>query len=144
MTQPGWFSFCADRKTTPASRSAEATRYFLDRSATPPCGDARRGKGDTMRVIRLAGLVTLALMTAPAFGQKPCESMTGLQLPHTTISSSTMVAEGPFSDTVAVTVPAHCEVNGITRPTKDSEIKFALWLPATGWNGKYTQIGNGG
>src|SRR5438094_3878852 len=31
------------RKTTPASRSAEASRRFLDRSATPPCGDARRG-----------------------------------------------------------------------------------------------------
>src|SRR5437763_6777972 len=31
------------RKTTPASRSAEASRHFLDRSATPPCGDARRG-----------------------------------------------------------------------------------------------------
>jgi hypothetical protein len=32
-----------DRKTTPASRSADAPRHFLDRSATPPCGDARRG-----------------------------------------------------------------------------------------------------
>src|SRR6185295_14966740 len=42
-TQPGWFSFCIHRKTTPASRSAEASRYLLDRSATPPCGDARRG-----------------------------------------------------------------------------------------------------
>src|SRR3989442_1786381 len=52
-TQPGWLSFCIHRKTTPASRSAEASRY-LDRSATPPClrlravalalhgGDARR------------------------------------------------------------------------------------------------------
>src|SRR4029079_16307941 len=32
-----------DRKTTPSSREADASRYFLDRSATPPCGDARRG-----------------------------------------------------------------------------------------------------
>src|SRR5262245_39574208 len=32
-----------DRKTTPASRSADASRYLLNRSATPPCGDARRG-----------------------------------------------------------------------------------------------------
>src|SRR5438093_152607 len=43
LTQPGWFSFCSHRKTTPASRSAEASQYFFDRSATPPCGDARRG-----------------------------------------------------------------------------------------------------
>src|SRR5213594_4962145 len=37
------FLFVLIRKTTPASRSAEASRRFLDRSATPPCRDARRG-----------------------------------------------------------------------------------------------------
>src|SRR5262249_20350912 len=42
-TQPGWFSICDYRKTTPSSRLADASRYFLDRSATPPCSDARRG-----------------------------------------------------------------------------------------------------
>src|SRR5882724_11670568 len=43
LTQPGRFSICFHRKTTPASRSAEASQSFFDRSATPPCGDARRG-----------------------------------------------------------------------------------------------------
>ena len=33
----GGFPFVRDRKTTPSSRS------FHDRSATPPCGEARRG-----------------------------------------------------------------------------------------------------
>src|ERR1051326_3979114 len=37
------FLFVLSRKTTPASRSAEASRNFIDRSATPPCIDARRG-----------------------------------------------------------------------------------------------------
>src|SRR5206468_11997799 len=32
-----------NRKTTPASRLAEASQHFLNRSPTPPCGDARRG-----------------------------------------------------------------------------------------------------
>src|SRR2546425_68028 len=36
------------RKTTPSSRSTDASRYFLDRSATPPCGDARRGVAPTV------------------------------------------------------------------------------------------------
>ena len=40
--------------------------------------------------------------------------------------------------------PAHCAVQGIIRPTKDSEIHFELWIPASGWNGKYVQLGNGG
>src|SRR5262249_18614600 len=34
---------CFHRDTTPASRTADASRYFLDRSATPPRPDARRG-----------------------------------------------------------------------------------------------------
>src|SRR5438876_11259606 len=37
------FLFVLNRKTTPASRSAEASRSLFNRSATPPCGDARRG-----------------------------------------------------------------------------------------------------
>src|SRR6266487_3953821 len=43
LTQPGWFSIYFHRKTTAASRSAEASQSFFDRSATPPCGDAMLG-----------------------------------------------------------------------------------------------------
>ena len=39
----GGFPFSIHRNTTPASRTADASRYFLDRSATPPRGYARRG-----------------------------------------------------------------------------------------------------
>jgi feruloyl esterase len=76
----------------------------------------------------MLNIVLLAAMT--------CGSLTGLQLPHTTIASSAIVA--------AAEVPAHCEVKGVIRPTKDSDIKFAVWLPPTGWNGNYLQYGNGG
>lgn len=41
-------------------------------------------------------------------------------------------------------MPAFCRVAGIARPTSDSEIRFELWLPVMGWNGKYEQVGNGG
>src|SRR5205085_9699721 len=37
------FLLVLKRKTTPASRSADASRNLFDRSTTPPCGDARRG-----------------------------------------------------------------------------------------------------
>ena len=40
QTQRGGFPFGLSRKTTPASRSAEASRHFVNRSATPCC-DAR-------------------------------------------------------------------------------------------------------
>src|SRR5690349_8460234 len=35
--------FASIRKTTPAELPMEASRHLIDRSATPPCGDARRG-----------------------------------------------------------------------------------------------------
>src|SRR5207244_11502250 len=44
----------------------------------------------------------------------------------------------------AITVVAHCEVKLTIRPSKDSEIKSAVWLPLNSWNGKYQQVGNGG
>ncbi|HKC60931.1 MAG TPA: tannase/feruloyl esterase family alpha/beta hydrolase, partial [Myxococcales bacterium] len=33
---------------------------------------------------------------------------------------------------------------GVSRPTSDSLIKFEVWMPAAGWNGKLDHGGNGG
>jgi feruloyl esterase len=41
-------------------------------------------------------------------------------------------------------MPAFCRVAGVAKPTSDSEIKFEVWLPASGWNSKFEQVGNGG
>ncbi len=41
-------------------------------------------------------------------------------------------------------LPAFCRVTGEIRPTKDSNIKFEVWMPASGWNHKLMGIGNGG
>jgi len=38
-----------------------------------------------------------------------------------------------------------CRVQGVIKPTADSDIKFEVWLPPeSAWNGKYGAIGNGG
>jgi feruloyl esterase len=104
-------------------------------------------KEDVMRRIPLAGLVFLGI-SAPLFAQQTCEGLTSLALEHATITSATVVPEGPVTGGgrggPPPVAPAHCAVQGIIRPTKDSEIHFELWLPASGWNGKYLQIGNGG
>ncbi len=98
-------------------------------------------------------LLTLALtaLVAPALSaQQSCEQLMGLKLAHTSIVSSTLVPEGPFTASSGfgnlppVEVPARCVVKGVARPTSDSEIKFEVWLPAAGWNGMYQQAGNGG
>ena len=98
--------------------------------------------------ISLAGLAFLGLSAAPLFAQQTCQGLTSLALEHATITSATAVPEGPVAGGgrggPPVVAAAHCAVQGIIRPTKDSEIHFELWLPASGWNGKYVQLGNGG
>src|SRR2546428_796858 len=41
-------------------------------------------------------------------------------------------------------LPAHCQVTTVLKPTTDSTINVELWLPAENWNGKFLGVGNGG
>jgi feruloyl esterase len=65
---------------------------------------------------------------------RSCEQLRDLALPHTTITAAAAVPEGSVRATMgpAQVAPAHCAVQGVTRPTKDSEIRFELWLPVSG------------
>src|SRR5580692_3821486 len=82
-------------------------------------------------------LLAASALAWPAFAQQTCESLTSLKLSHTTVSAATTAA-------ATSNIPAHCAIQATARPTSDSEIKFELWLPLSGWNGKYLQAGNGG
>src|SRR5262249_33770646 len=51
--------------------------------------------------------------------------------------------------TGTVTAPVNlCRVAGTinpsTNPSRDSNIKFEVWLPTDNWTGRYEQVGNGG
>ena len=41
-------------------------------------------------------------------------------------------------------LPAFCRVAATLTPSSDSDIKAEVWLPASGWNGKFQMVGNGG
>jgi Tannase and feruloyl esterase len=83
-----------------------------------------------------------------------CEQLAHLALPNTTITLAQSVAAGAFSPPVpawakAFMLPApipaaFCRVTGQIRPTPDSDIKFEVWLPLSGWTGRYESVGNGG
>ena len=107
-----------------------------------------RFKGSLVAWALLAGLAVTPALQAAAPARK-CENLTTLKLPHATIVSAKMIAAGPttmttFLGPTKLDVPARCEVRAVSRPSSDSEIGFELWLPLTGWNGKYQQKGNGG
>ena len=81
-----------------------------------------------------------------------CESLATLALPDTTIALAKSEPAGTFTPPKPFALPgppldnlpAFCRVAGEIKPTKDSDIKFEVWMPASGWNGKFMGIGNGG
>jgi feruloyl esterase len=93
--------------------------------------------------------VGLIVGAFPAFAAS-CESLRTLKLADTTITSAQSVAAGAFeqsggsSPAIFKQLPAFCRVTAEVKPAKDSDIKIEVWMPATGWNGKYQGVGNGG
>ena len=101
----------------------------------------------------LAGLAILILAALPVLAAS-CESLASIKLPNTTITSANAVAAGAFtpptpdgSATAASqfsALPAFCRVTATLTPSSDSDIKVEVWLPISGWNGKFQAVGNGG
>jgi feruloyl esterase len=83
-----------------------------------------------------------------------CESLSGLTLANGRVTSAVSVAAGAFSPPGAAgrgaaaqqypALPAFCRVTATLTPSTDSDIKIEVWLPASGWNGKFQAVGNGG
>ena len=85
--------------------------------------------------------VATGLAASAAAAQVPCESLAGLALPDTTITIAALVPAGTFNPQIDTTA---CRVAGSIRPTGDSDIRFEVWMPAAGWNGKFLSAGEGG
>ena len=103
-------------------------------------------RGSLLSVAAL--LATAALGPTPAAAQQSCESLTGLNLPDTAITSATSIPAGTFVPPPPYqpipNLPAFCRVVGVATPTSDSVINFEVWMPTTIWNGKFNGGGNGG
>jgi Tannase and feruloyl esterase len=105
-----------------------------------------------MRIAHCVVFVSALSVNAPAFAAT-CESLAALKLPATKITAAQVVAAGAFKPTpppsaanlkLFESLPAFCRVQGVIQPSSDSHIEFEVWLPMSGWNGKYFGVGNGG
>jgi feruloyl esterase len=86
----------------------------------------------------MLGRIALSLAAASAvLAQSPCETLRSLSLPHATITLAAAIPAQGAS-------PAYCRVEAALRPSSDSDIRIAVWLPAENWNGNYEAVGNGG
>ncbi len=109
-----------------------------------------------MRIVLPALFAGVLFATAPVFAA-PCANLTALKLSNTTITAAEVVPAGAFrppglrpdalpADELGAfkQLPAFCRVQGVIAPSSDSHIEFEVWMPVSGWNGKYLGVGNGG
>ena len=79
-----------------------------------------------------------------------CESLLSLALPHATVTVAQSLPAGAIKipadrfGAKPAEPPAFCRVAATLRPTSDSGIRMEIWLPTSGWNGKFEANGNGG
>jgi feruloyl esterase len=83
-----------------------------------------------------------------------CESLKSLALSGAAVTSAVTVPAGTFAPPGGAgrgpaaqqyaALPSFCRVSVTAQPSRDSDIKIEVWLPAAGWNGKLQAVGNGG
>jgi len=108
---------------------------------------------------RLHLALALAAVLLPAHGRaRPHDhrSRHGVDCPdlvrlvfegNTAVTASTLVTDGTLvtpNNLTLTGLPAFCRVQGVSRPTSDSNIYFEVWLPTETWNGKFLSSGEGG
>jgi feruloyl esterase len=94
--------------------------------------------------------VLLAAIVPPARvdANGSCRELAKLALPGATITAAEDVEAGAFAppaggETSRAPATAFCRVAATLKPSSDSDIKIEVWLPASGWNGKFLAVGNG-
>ena len=100
--------------------------------------------------------VSSALVPSARAASQGCEQLARLALPNTKITSAHTVAPGAFAPPASIPpwlagdpafykrLPAFCRITADAKPSADSDIKIEVWMPASGWNGKFRGQGNGG
>jgi feruloyl esterase len=104
-----------------------------------------------------AVILAAALSVCTVGAAASCDSLASMALPQTTITLAGVVEAGAFTPPgsaganpswpagqVFRGLPAFCRVAATIKPSSDSDIKIEVWLPLTGWNGKFQAVGNGG
>jgi hypothetical protein len=66
-----------------------------------------------------------------------CDALRSLALQNARVTRTTMVDGDPSAPR------AYCRVMLTLTPSSDSDITVELWMPTTGWNGKFLAVGNG-
>jgi feruloyl esterase len=105
-------------------------------------------------ILAAAGSLAALAVATPAWAGA-CEDMASFRIDGGTVTSAEVVSAGGFTMPAGALappgvaaasfadLPAFCRVRMTLSPSEDSDIKSEVWLPLSGWNGKYAGVGNG-
>ena len=106
-----------------------------------------------MRISIACVVAVLACLPARSAFAASCDGLATLALKDTAITKAEVGAAGAFEapgggagrgPNPYAALGEFCRVAATLTPTSDSDIKIEVWLPASGWNGKFQAVGNGG
>lgn len=105
-----------------------------------------------MKAHRLLPALAAALMSSVAFAPTAslaatCESLINAQVANTTITAAQSVPAGTYvapDGTNVGAMPAFCRVAATVSTQPTEAVKIEIWMPVSGWNGKYEAQGSGG
>jgi feruloyl esterase len=112
-----------------------------------------------MKILHAALLAAITAVVMPGnvtAASGSCESLLKLAtLQDATVTLAELVPAGGFkapgggnaaaqNASRFSALPAFCRVAATVKPTADSDIKVEVWMPGSGWNGKFEAVGNGG
>lgn len=106
---------------------------------------ARISTGWLLCAASLAAVAPYARCSATG-AQRRCESLASIRFHDARIVAAVYqdaAPEQPLSEGPRINVPASCRVQMLLSPSGDSHIESAVWLPASGWNGRLWSVGNG-
>lgn len=106
-------------------------------------------------LVAMKGIAIAGFALAPAaVSGEACEAMTALALTGARVTLAETVAAGAFSPPPSPDqfgpppdyskLPEFCRIEAQASPAPGSAIRFEVWLPSSGWNGKLVGVGNGG
>jgi feruloyl esterase len=95
-------------------------------------------------LLRSVVAACLSIAAAPVLGAT-CTDLTRLEIDTVEITATESRQGATLGQRFGpdVTLPAHCRIAAVLRPTDDSHIEMEVWLPSD-WNGKFLALGNGG
>jgi feruloyl esterase len=110
-------------------------------------GERKTGKSMSARLILLVCATTMSLATNAILGQS-CVELQRKASSTVAITVAKEVPAGTFAEPESTkglsNLPAFCRVIAKLKPTSNSDIGIEVWLPISGWNGKFIAVGSGG